>query len=241
MNRAGKQLSLFSIVQFPNLECNTGDATTPYGTCLASSECSSKGGTSTGNCAAGFGVCCVVLVSTCGSSVSANTSYIRNPGYPSTYTPTNAGTCTYTINKASDDVCQLRLDFVSMSGYLTSTTAGACLDTFAAAGQTGVNPPTICGTNTAYHMYVEFGLGSTDTITLTNTWNTAGLTTAKTYNILARQIDCTATWKAPTDCVQYFTGLTGNVYSYNHQGGQFLQSQDYNNCIRTEEVHALLI
>ena len=99
-----EQLSLFSIVQFPNLECNTGDATTPYGTCLASSECSSKGGTSTGNCAAGFGVCCVVLVSTCGSSVSANTSYIRNPGYPSTYTPTNAGTCTYTINKASDDV-----------------------------------------------------------------------------------------------------------------------------------------
>ena len=92
-------------------------------------------------------------------------------------------------------VCQLRLDFVSMSGYLTSTTAGACLDTFAAAGQTGVNPPSICGTNTGYHMYVEFGLGSTDTITLTNTWNAAGLTTAKTYNILARQIDCTATWK----------------------------------------------
>ena len=24
-------------------------------------------------------------------------------------------------------------------------------DTFVAAGQTGVNPPTICGTNTGYH------------------------------------------------------------------------------------------
>ena len=48
-------------------------------------------------------------------------------------------------------------------------------------------------------------------------------------------------FRAPTDCVQYFTGLNGNVYSYNHQGGKMLQSQDYNNCFRTEEVHALLI
>ena len=90
----------------------------------------------------------------------------------------------------SMQVCQLRLDFVSMSGYLTSTTAGACLDTFAAAGQTGVNPPTICGTNTGYHMYVEFGTSSSDSVTLTNTWSTAGLATAKNYNILARQIGC---------------------------------------------------
>ena len=56
-----------------------------------------------------------------------------------------------TANKVSDDVCQLRLDFQTMSGLATGTTNGACLDTFAAAGQTGKNPPTICGTNTGYH------------------------------------------------------------------------------------------
>ena len=28
---------------------------------------------------------------------------------------------------------------------------GACSDSFAAAGQTGSNPPSICGTNTGYH------------------------------------------------------------------------------------------
>ena len=74
-------------------------------------------------------------------------------------------------------------------------TGGACTDQFAAAGQTGKNPPTICGTNTGYHMYVEFGLSSTDTITLTNTWATGGLATAKNYNILARQICCNDNWK----------------------------------------------
>ena len=83
-----------------------------------------------------------------------------------------------------------------MSGYtLDGATAGTCSDTFAAAGQTGVNPPSICGTNTGYHMYVEFGTSSSDTITLTNTWTAAGIATAKTYNILARQICCTDTWK----------------------------------------------
>ena len=28
--------------------------------------------------------------------------------------------------------------------------------------------------------------------------------------------------RAPTDCLQWFTGSTGTVYSYNHQGGQVI-------------------
>ena len=42
-----------------------------------------------------------------------------------------------------------------MSGFSTDGQAdeeGACgVDDFEAAGQTGKNPPTICGTNTGYH------------------------------------------------------------------------------------------
>ena len=41
--------------------------------------------------------------------------------------------------------------------------------------------------------------------------------------------------RAPSDCVQYFTGATGSVKSYNFQGGQLLASQYYTNCIRTEK------
>merc|ERR1719317_185042 len=62
---------------------------------------------------------------------------------------------------------------------------------------------------------------STDTITLTLTYGST--TTAKTWNLLLRQISCDATWKAPTDCVQYFTGSTGTIQSYNFAGGQLLQ------------------
>lgn len=175
----------------------------------------------------------MAIVSACGSTLSANTSYIRNPGYPASYTPTSVGTCTYTINKANDDVCQLRLDFITFSGYTHTT--GVCSDTFAAAGQTGVNPPSICGTNNGYHMYIEFGTSASDSITLTNTWSATGIATAKNYNILARQICCTDSWKAPTGCTQYFTGLSGNVQSYGFAGGQLLAGMNYQNCIRTED------
>merc|ERR1712183_638813 len=217
--RQQKQLSLFSVVQFPNDECTSSSSSTTTGTCLTSSECTGRSGTASGSCAAGFGVCCVVSSSTCGASLSSNITYIRNPGYPSSYTPTTSETCSFTINKCSDNICQLRLDFQTMTGYTVAT------------GQTGSNPPTICGTNTDYHMYVEFGATATDSITLKHTLDA----TAKTWNILARQIACTADWKAPTDCVQYFTGISGNVKSYNFAGSQILQSQNYNNCIRQEE------
>ena len=53
--------SLFSIVQFPNQQCTASSSSSTYGTCYTSSECTSKGGSSDGNCAAGFGVCCKYL------------------------------------------------------------------------------------------------------------------------------------------------------------------------------------
>ena len=101
-------LSLFSIVQFPNQECTSDSSATQKGTCVTSSECTTMTGTADGKCAAGFGVCCVVTTSTCGSEVSTNTTYIRNPAYPSSITPTSTGTCSFTVKKSSDDVCQLR-------------------------------------------------------------------------------------------------------------------------------------
>merc|ERR1711997_428760 len=228
--RKGKQFSLFNIVQFPNDECTSSSSSTTTGTCITTSECTNAGGSGSGSCAAGFGVCCVITSTTCGDTLSANITYIRNPGYPSTYTPTTTVTCSFTIDKLSDDICQLRLDFQTMSGYTPGTTVGECTtNSLEVTGNSGQNPPKICGTNTDFHMYVEFGASATDSITLKHTLDT----TSKSWNILARQIACTASWKAPTDCVQYFTGTSGNVKNYNF-GTQLLQSQNYNNCIRQE-------
>ena len=56
--------------------------------------------------------------------------FFRNPNYPSTFTtPTSATDCAYTINKISDNICQLRLDFQTLEIGQTIGT-GACTDTF---------------------------------------------------------------------------------------------------------------
>jgi len=230
-HRDKKLVSLFSVVQFPNSVCTTATSGI-YGTCITTSECTTRGGSKSGNCASGFGVCCLVSTSTCASTISTNNTYIQNPGFPSAYTPSSTGTCVFTINKVNSDVCQLRFDFQTFTGFtVAATTSGACTDSFAVTGQTGKAPPTICGTNTGYHMYAEIGADSSDTSTVTITY---GGTTSTQFNIFVQQIECTATYRAPTDCVQYYTGSTGTVQSYGWAGGQLLAAMDYRVCIREE-------
>ena len=50
-------LSLFTIVSFKNDPCTSG--TGNNGTCYSSSDCNRLGGTASGSCASGFGVCCL--------------------------------------------------------------------------------------------------------------------------------------------------------------------------------------
>ncbi|XP_023345542.1 uncharacterized protein LOC111714628 [Eurytemora carolleeae] len=211
--------------------------------CFATDECRSKGGTSSGNCAAGFGVCCIFTISSCGSSSSNNITYITNPGFPSTYT--TAGTCTYTINKCQNDICQLRLDFVTLVQGVSTNPQGCCgsscttvSDSLTVRGETGVNPPLICGTNTGEHMYIETGNLGTDSVSLA--LFVSG-TSSNQWNIRVSQIPCTATYRAPNHCVKYFTGTTGTVTSYGFAGSTLLGSQNYKSCIRQETGYCSIV
>merc|ERR1712223_1344744 len=105
--RDKRVLSLFSVVTFKNNECTASNGLT--GTCYSSTDCSDLGGTTSGNCASGFGVCCIIEIAACGGTVSQNSTYVSNSGYPSTISST-AQTCTYTVNYCSTNICQLRLD-----------------------------------------------------------------------------------------------------------------------------------
>lgn len=55
-----KLFSLFTIVQFNNTQCNaTSDSMSFVGVCYTPAECNRIEGTAVGNCASGYGVCCV--------------------------------------------------------------------------------------------------------------------------------------------------------------------------------------
>lgn len=234
-----KVFSLFSIVTFPNAGCASQDASR-NGTCYTSSECQNKGGTTSGNCAAGFGVCCLFIVSATSTTINENCTYIQNPSFPSVYADTTA--LTYTINKCSDTVCNVRLDFetfTTVGPSLTTevTATSVCQDTFVVSGTSGLTSPTICGKNAGQHIYVEMGRGATDTATLAFTFSTTS--TARTWEIKATQIPCGASYRPPDGCLQYHTTLTGRFQTFNFAettaaSQVHLAAQNYDICIRQE-------
>lgn len=57
-----------------NIHRNNGNRN---GTCFTSTECEEKNGRAEGNCASGFGICCVFTKETCGEKVNQNSTYIR--------------------------------------------------------------------------------------------------------------------------------------------------------------------
>ncbi|CAH1118430.1 unnamed protein product [Phaedon cochleariae] len=90
INKINRFFSLFTILQFNNTQCNVTNSAGSYlGICYTASECSNLGGTAIGNCANGYGVCCV-FIGTCGGSAQQNCSYFQSPNYPDFYPPGGA-------------------------------------------------------------------------------------------------------------------------------------------------------
>ena len=164
------------MVQFPNDPCPTtavrntmnimgnadpNNANLRMGTCYTSAECTDRGGTSSGNCAVGFGICCLFTAETCDTTITENCTYVRNPGFPAGYN--DFAICNYNIQKSQEDICSLRLDFETFQiigpNLSTENNNYACRDTMNIQGlNNGLGNifPQICGTNTGQHsMFFE--------------------------------------------------------------------------------------
>eukprot|EP00095_Tigriopus_kingsejongensis_P007869 maker-scaffold127_size327531-snap-gene-0.8 protein:Tk07869 transcript:maker-scaffold127_size327531-snap-gene-0.8-mRNA-1 annotation:"PREDICTED: uncharacterized protein LOC100161421" len=235
--RTARLFSLFNIVTFTQASCVLSSDNSMRGTCMTNSECTTKSGSSDGSCAAGFGVCCSFVVKGCGGSISQNCTYIQNSEFPATASPSQD--CTYTFNRICDNLCQIRLDFdnfvVAQPPSIGMGLHGDCVtsgDVFTVTSPTGKSPPVTCGTLTGQHMFIE--TGSTGTAA-TAKIDIGALTGTRTYKIKATYYQCDSLNKAPTDCVQYFTGVSGGFQSYNFQGGQLIDNQAYTTCFRQEE------
>jgi len=233
-DREGKLLNVFTIINFPNDPCTSGSTS---GVCYTATECSALGGTTSGSCASGFGVCCL-FTGGCGATASVNNTYFASSS-------SDSSPCTFTVCKCNDDICQLRLNFDTFqtsSPFTASPTSdganpdpfvghtkGQCLKSQFQVYTDGPSPPTICGTNTGYHMIVD---AADNCNQLSFTWTSSE---TQSWNIQVMQIPCTAEWRPPEGCLQYFTGATGTIQSYNYAGKYHLASQKYSNCIRTEQ------
>ncbi|KAM3969070.1 uncharacterized protein ACR2FA_003721 [Aphomia sociella] len=197
---------------------------------MTARECSSRGGSANGYCANGFGLCCIFMTS-CGSSTSENGTYFVNSGYPSAYDGT--GSCELTVIKSHPDVCQIRLDFNRFTIAGPEQMNHVCnQDQFIVSGGNPV--PAICGVNQGSHMYVDAGIGTTNPVKLT--FVTSGNSFERMWKLKVTQIPCNTIYKADEGCLQYYTGVSGQLRSFNYDpaSGLQLSNQDYGICIRME-------
>jgi len=240
-----KAFSLFNVVTFKNDECVANAANDLRGTCYTTEECEEKGGTASGGCAMGFGTCCLFKVEECGGIARENCTYIRNEGWPAALTgePENTA-CAFTVNKCSEEVCSLRLDFNTFNiqagtggTAAAQDTTGACQDTFAVTlpnNEVAGTIPVICGQNNDQHMFVQIG----EDIMATLRFEFADIAATRQFEIKVTQYECkdVGTLVPNGGCLQYHTGATGQLSTFNWapNDAQHLPNQDYNICIRQE-------
>jgi len=225
---------LFNIIQFTKDPCQAADGKT--GVCMTATECTTSKGAASGTCARGYGTCCLLVKNTCGDTVKANNTYIRNPKYPAVDTKL-LKTCKYEIENPGK-ICQYRIDFDSLrlkspdatSATQTVTGPGICTaDSLTITDPNKQKLPVICGKNTGQHMYVNAGKkGDKVTVDFVNSADV-------TWDLRVTMLECGSPVLAPPGCLQYQMGEMGKVSTFNFDGSkQLLQDQNYAICVRPE-------
>ncbi|EDV50629.1 uncharacterized protein LOC6544783 [Drosophila erecta] len=225
--RESKFLPIFALVPIGPGSCSAPSG--EQGNCIPSKDCVLRNGIPAGPCGGGYGVCCIFL-QTCGGVIRENSTYFVNPNHPDVYDGT--GSCQVTVQKLHPDICQLRLDLDMFSIAPPEAANHLCnQDQLLISG--GSPTPTICGSSTGDHMYIDAGLGQSNPIVL------SVITSAsfpRLWRIRVTQIHCGSISRADQGCLQYYTAISGRVrsFNYNSVGGRQLSNQDYSICIRNE-------
>merc|ERR1712223_2379635 len=249
-NKKGKAFSLFSVVTFPNVECTTTMTPAMKGTCVTQEECQNTGNTvatASGNCASGFGVCCFRRITEPGA-VTESLTHIESEGFPTPVAALNEANVQQ-IPRAfpimtDSSVCAVKFDFINVQlnyPVAAGATAGTCGDTLTVAtparGATsaGFVPGALCGVLTGQHMFVDVNT-SGGAMAATININTDNTAFNRFWKILVQRIACDSPDLPPAGCLQFFTGLSGMITSFNGarmgDAHQMIQNQQYRVCIK---------
>jgi len=247
--RDQKSFSLFSVLKWQNSACQAVSDDSLQGVCYTKQECDDLGGTEDGNCAAGFGTCCVISLSgtanSPGGTVTQNCTFIQNVDYPSA--ETNTRNYEYMVTKCSSDICQVRLDFLVANFAQPDQATGDCAlagsDRDTITLDAGGDDPNhvVCGELTGQHAYLDVSPANTNAATITiATHANAASGGTKNWRIKVSQIECDSAYRAPQGCLQYFFENINTITSFNYDGnigragteGGVLANQDYRICIK---------
>jgi len=157
-----------------------------------------------------------------------------NPHYPA-YDRVS-GTCHFRMIVEDTSVCQVRVDFVDTE--LLAPTAGNCQDQYLIV--TGSIWPTgfhrLCGINADQHFYVHLNKESEfKHLDFTITSVSSGI--PYKFGLWITQIGCDtdSSVMAPPGCTQYHFGSQSTIKSFNFEGVQYLNNQNYKICIKSDQ------
>jgi len=215
------------------------------GQCLTAEECDGRaGGSKSGNCASGFGVCCLTVIddATANPTITTNLTYIQNTGYPTAVTTGTTATAfeaTYMIN-GGEGISQIRLDFAELVTDQPTAGTGLCAVDIITVSQstngatTGL--PLLCGTLTGQHVYIDHGTTTASQISIGLNQGGTLTTNGRSWKILVSLIEDGSPSKAPAGCRQYFTAPSGVITSLNAVNGNaigvILGNGNYKACVR---------
>ncbi|EDW75883.1 uncharacterized protein Dwil_GK14961 [Drosophila willistoni] len=255
-NRRSKVIHLFPVPV--DGECLSDDGRR-LGNCFNAYECRQKGGQAKGECAMGFGVCCV-FVANCNATITNNITYIVSPNFPS-FMPSNFSGCNLKVKMMGEEISQLRIDFYHFSLGQPNRRTGVCDgDAFSINGGPG-GEFSICGQNSGQHLYYDVGaralprqsgtlFGSLRPTLAPNNVNVTNVPAAdqlidinlnlsnrflpiRLWEIRVAQIPFSQ--RAPAGCLQYHTGTEGVMQTFNYaENGRHLANQHYRICMRQE-------
>ncbi|KAM7357956.1 uncharacterized protein ACRADG_003105 isoform 1-T1 [Cochliomyia hominivorax] len=208
-SRTRRWFPFYTIGRFANEVC-TGKNNL-HGTCMVRGECADNGGVSAGGCSTitNQAVCCIYQ-KTCGATTQYNNTYFYNSGYPGTYS--GGGRCTIVVQPCDSNICQLRIDFLSLQ-LAPPNGDGFCLtDSLQITGGSS-RVPAICGDNSGQHVYVDFNGESPITISVATS---SSYTFNRQWQFQIAQLACTSATLAPSGCLQYYMEESGTVQSFNY-------------------------
>ncbi|XP_057368595.2 uncharacterized protein LOC130689675 [Daphnia carinata] len=215
------------------------------GICAESGACTRLGGRASGACPEGR-ICCInVVTNTCDDAdrkvVTLDNTYWLSPTMGISSSTTGCALTVKLDAKLSEQrkaVCQVRLNFVLFTIAQPDTESVCNTDAFDVVGASN-KIPTICGDNGGQHMYLNVPSSATSPTDLQLSFNFGtDSNPVRAWNILISMIPCDSPNLAPLDCLQYFTGRSGTVSSFNWRDvagtdTRQLANQDYSICFKT--------
>lgn len=199
------------------------------GRCMSLPDCRFSRGTREGDCADGFGVCCIHEVRNNVETTVSNNSYFVQPGFPKPFTGGKNVSLTVLLPSST---CQLRLELEEFR--LLPPVAGRCLNDSMRVFVNGSDSyvPELCGHNAGQHVVLHFPENEEHSLLSVNVV-TPKPGFERRWSVRIVLYSCGSKKLAQPGCLQHHGSCRGSFrsFAYTEEALHFVRALNYAVCI----------